>query len=209
MNDADYTEPSAVAPDRALRYVEIPVILLSLFAGAAFLTKMCYLSLAFNSVFVIVFLALFYFYVRTRLKIEIPFVLLALVFGALQVDALGNYFRMYGQKFGPIQYDEFAHMMVQVLISPIIVWLVGRTLDRFGYSLPLKLTAFIAAGMVFCLSAIYEIIELWDELYFGGKRIWGPYDSATDLQWDLCGIIIGTIFATIILSSSRRRVFVS
>lgn len=209
MNDADYTEPSAVAPGRVLRYFEIPVVLLSLFAGAAFLTKMCYLSLAFNSVFVIVFLALFYFYVRARLKIEIPFVLLALVFGALQVDALGNYFRMYGQKFGPIQYDEFAHMMVQVLISPIIVWLVGRTLDRFGYSLPLKLTAFIAAGMVFCLSAIYEIIELWDELYFGGKRIWGPYDSATDLQWDLCGIIIGTIFATIILSSSRRRVFVS
>jgi uncharacterized membrane protein YjdF len=75
--------------------------------------------------------------------------------------------------------------------------------------LPLKLTAVMAAGMVFCLSAIYEMIELWDELYFGGKRIWGPYDTATDLQWDLCGIIIGTIFATIVLARSRRKVFVS
>ena len=209
MNDADYTEPGAVAPGRALRYIEIPFVLVSLFTGAAFLTKMCYMSLAFNSAFVIVFLALFYFYVRARLKIEIPLVLLALVFAALQVDALGNFFRMYGQKFGPIQYDEFAHMMVQVLISPIIVWLVGRTLDRFGYRLPLKLTAVMAAGLVFCLSAVYEIIELWDELYFGGKRIWGPYDTATDLQWDLCGIIIGTIFATIILTRGRRKVFVS
>lgn len=209
MNDADYTEPGVVAPGRVLRYLEIPIVLLSLIAGAAFLTKMCYMSLAFNSVFVIVFLALFYLYVRARLKIEIPFVLLALVFGALQVDALGNFFRMYGQKFGPVQYDEFAHMMVQVLISPIIVWLVGHTLERFGYRLPLKLTAVMAAGMVFCLSAAYEIIELWDELYFGGKRIWGPYDTATDLQWDLCGIIIGTIFATIILGRSRERVFVS
>jgi uncharacterized membrane protein YjdF len=209
MNDADYTEPSAVAPGRILRYIEIPAVLLSLVAGAAFLTKMCYLSLAFNSVFVLVFLVLFYFYVRARLKIEIPLVLLALVFAALQVDALGNFFRMYGQQFGPIQYDEFAHLMVQVLVTPIIVWLVSRMLESFGYRLPLKLTAFMAAGMVFCLSAIYEMIELWDELYFGGKRIWGPYDTATDLQWDLCGIIIGTIFSTIILTRSRRKVFVS
>jgi uncharacterized membrane protein YjdF len=216
MNDADYTEPSALAPGHpslqkrsSLRPIEIPLVLASIVAGAAFLTKMCYLSLAFNSIFVIVFLALFYFYVRARLKLEIPLVLLGLVFAALQVDALGNFFRMYGQRFGPIQYDEFAHMSVQVLISPIIVWLVGRTLERFGYRLPLKLTALMAGGLVFCLSAMYEIIELWDEIYFGGKRIWGPYDTATDLQWDLCGIIIGTLFAAIILRRSPRKVFVS
>ena len=223
MRDADYTEPSAVAPGRCLSEeslrsssrrrlvtsLEIPVVLLSLSAGAAFLTKMCYLSLAFNTVFVIVFLVLFYFYVRARLKIEIPIVLLGLVFAALQVDALGNFFRMYGRPFGPIQYDEFAHLMVQVLVSPIIVWLVGQTLEHFGYRLPLRLTAFIAAGLVFCLSAMYEIIELWDEIYFGGKRIWGPYDTATDLQWDLCGIIIGTLFAMITRTRSQRKVFVS
>ena len=82
MNDADYTEPSALAPGHpslqkrlSLRPLEIPLVLASLIAGAAFLTKMCYLSLAFNSIFVIVFLALFYFYVRARLKIEIPIVL--------------------------------------------------------------------------------------------------------------------------------------
>ena len=216
MNDADYTEPSALAPGQPslqkrlrLGSLEIPLVLVSIVAGAAFLTKMCYLSLAFNSIFVIVFLALFYFYVRARLKIEIPVILLGLVFAALQVDALGNYFRMYGQRFGPIQYDEFAHMSVQVLVSPIIVWLVGRTLERFGYRLPLKVTALMAGGLVFCLSAMYEIIELWDEIYFGGKRIWGPYDTATDLQWDLCGIIIGTLFAAILLRRSPREVFVS
>lgn len=192
-----------------VRKLEIPFVLLSLIAGAVFLTKMCYLSLAFNSAFVLVFLALFYFYVRARLHIEIPLVLLGLVFAALQVDALGNFFGMYGQRFGPMQYDEFAHMSVQILISPIIVWLVSRILDRYGYRLPLKLTAIFAASMVFCLSAAYEIIELWDEIYFGGKRIWGPYDTATDLQWDLCGIILGTLFASIILSRSPRKVFVS
>ena len=192
-----------------IRKLEIPVVLLSLFAGAAFLTKMCYLSLAFNSVFVIAFLALFYFYVRARLHVEIPLVLLGLVFAASQVDALGNFFRLYGQRFGPIQYDEFAHMSVQVLVSPIIVWLVSRLFHQFGYQLPLNLTAIFAASMVFCLSAAYEIIELWDEIYFGGKRIWGPYDTATDLQWDLCGIILGTLLASIVLSRSPRKVFVS
>ena len=171
------------------------------FGGVAFLTKMCYLSLAFNTIFVIAFLTLFYFYVRARFKINIPIGLLILVFLALQVDALGNFFRMYGHQFGPMQYDEFAHTTVQVLVSPLIVWLAGRVLR--GYRMPLALTAFFAATVVFSLSAVYEIIELWDELYFGGHRIWGSYDTATDLQWDLCGIIIGTLFSCIMLRMTQ------
>ena len=175
----------------------------SLIAGAAFLTKMCYLSLAFNTVFVIVFLALFYWYLRARLDVHIPVWLLGLVFAALQVDALGNFFRMYGTKFGPVQYDEFSHMMVQVLISPLIVWLVHQLLRR--YRMPLALTAIFAGPIVFSLSAAYEIIELWDEIYFGGQRIWGSYDTAKDLQWDLCGIIVGTLFSCIMLRDTRDQ----
>ena len=210
MVDADYTKPHALAPGNARtktarRYFEIPVVVLALIAGAVFLTKMCYLSLAFNTIFVIVFLSLFYFYVRARLNIQIPVVLLGLVFLALQVDALGNFFHRYGRQFGPMQYDEFAHMMVQVLVSPVIVWLVGRVLQQIGYRLPLKLTALFAGTIVYSLSAIYEIIELWDEIYFGGHRIWGPYDTATDLQWDLCGIIVGTLFSCIMLRDTRDQ----
>jgi len=203
----DYTEPDAVVPGtRSIApYLEIPLVMLALVAGAAFLTKMCYLSLAFNTIFVVIFLGLFYSYVRIRLNIQIPIGLLALVFLALQGDALGNFSRMYGRQFGPVQYDEFAHMMVQVLVSPIIVWLAGRVLQQLGYRLPLKLTAFFAATIVFSLSAIYEIIELWDEIYFGGHRIWGSYDTATDLQWDLCGIIVGTVFSCIMLRDTRDQ----
>jgi uncharacterized membrane protein YjdF len=200
MDEIDYTGNLNLS-----RRLELPLVMVALIAGAAFLTKMCYLSLAFNTLFVIVFLALFYFYVRARLKIRIPVVLLGLVFLALQVDALGNYFRMYGQQFGPMHYDEFAHMTVQVLVSPIIVWLVTRLLNQSGYRLPLKLTAFFAATIVFSLSAVYEIIELWDEVYFGGRRIWGPYDTATDLQWDLCGILVGTLFSCIMLRDTRDQ----
>jgi uncharacterized membrane protein YjdF len=201
MDEVDYTKPGA----RLRTRVEIPAVMLTLFAAAEFLTKMCYLSLVFNTVIVIVFLAIFYFYVNARFKLRIPVSLLGLVFLALQVDALGNFFRMYGQKFGPMQYDEFSHLTVQVLVSPIIIWLVSHALQRGGYRLPLKLTAFFAATIVFSLSAIYEIIELWDEIYFGGRRIWGPYDSATDLQWDLCGILIGTLFSCIMLRDTRDQ----
>jgi uncharacterized membrane protein YjdF len=201
MDELDYTETLTRLRSR----LEIPLVMLSLIGGAAFLTKMCYLSLAFNTVFVIVFLGIVYFYVNARLNIRIPLTLLGLVFLALQVDALGNFFHMYGRQFGPMQYDEFAHMTVQVLVSPIIVWLVSSVLQRNGYRLPTKPTAFFAATIVFSISSIYEIIELWDEIYFGGHRIWGPYDTATDLQWDLCGIIVGTLFSCIMLRDTRDQ----
>ena len=201
MDELDYTQTVT----RLRTWIEIPLVMLGLVAGAAFLTKMCYLSLAFNTIFVVVFLGIFYFYVKARLNLRIPLSLLGLVFLALQVDALGNFFRMYGRQFGPMHYDEFAHMMVQVLVSPIIVWLVSNVLHRNGYRLPIKLNAFFAATIVFSISAIYEIIELWDEVYFGGHRIWGRYDTATDLQWDLCGIIVGTLFSCIMLRDTRDQ----
>ena len=141
MDELNYTEPGT----RLRTKLEIPLVIVSLCAGAAFLTKMCYLSLAFNTIFVIVFLAIFYFYVNARLNLRIPLALLALVFVALQVDALGNFFRMYGRQFGPMQYDEFAHTTVQVLVSPLIVWLTARVLHQLGHRLPLRLTAFFAA----------------------------------------------------------------
>ena len=184
-----------------LRKFEVYGALLLL--GSAFLMKMCYLSLAFNSIFGLLFLTAVYAYVRRRHNLTIPIPLLALVFMGLQVDALGNYFRMYGRQFGPLQYDEFAHLTVQVLASPLIVWLMRYALIRWGYHLPLKLNAFFAATTMFSISAAYEIIELWDELYAGGKRIWGLYDTATDLQWDLCGIILGTLLACCVLRTTE------
>src|SRR5689334_18150732 len=101
MDEVNYTEPGT----RLRTWIEIPFVIVSLCAGAAFLTKMCYLSLACNTIFVIVFLGVFYFYVNARLNLRIPLTLLAFVFLALQVDALGNFFRMYGRQFGPMQYD--------------------------------------------------------------------------------------------------------
>jgi len=190
---------------KLLQRFELSLAFFALASGAAFLLMMCHLSFAFNTVFGIVFLTLFYVYVRKRHGINLPATLVVLVFMALQIDALGNLLGMYGQEFGPFQYDEFSHMSVQLLATPIIVWLVRQTLDKLGHQLPLTLTAFFAGTTMFSLSAFYEIIELWDELYFHPHRIWGPLDTATDLQFDLCGIVIGTLLACVLLRTRQPK----
>ena len=185
------------------RSIELSLVAFLFLAGSAFLLKMCYLSLTFNTLFGLAFLGTVYAYVSVRYALKIPTLLLIFIFLALQVDALGNHFRMYGQQFGPIQYDEFSHMSVQALVTPVIVWLLMSLMNNLGYRLPLWLTSFFAATIMFSLAAFYEIIELWDELHFDGQRIWGPYDTASDLQWDLLGIVIGCVLATQVLKSKR------
>ncbi len=182
-----------------LKRLDLPITAALLVAGAAFLLKMCYLPLVTCTLLGSAWLAAVYFYVRARYAIRLPPALLFLVFAALQVDALGNFFRMYGTQFGPVMYDEFAHLAVQALTMPLIVWLLSETLKRFGHSLPLGLTIFFAVTTFFSLSACYEIIELWDELYFGGQRIWHKHDAPNDLQWDFVGIVIGAGLAYVIL----------
>jgi hypothetical protein len=117
-----------------------PILIVMFLAGSAFLLKMCYLSLAFNTVFGIVFLLAFYGFARARFDLVVPPVLLLLVLAGLEVDAVGNYFRMYGNQFGPLQYDEFAHLSIQVLVTPLIVWLTSAALEKFGQRLSLGFT---------------------------------------------------------------------
>src|SRR6266568_2259916 len=174
---------------------QLPIVVAFFLTGSAFLLKMCYLSLAFNTVFGITYLTAFYGFVRTRYNVVVPTLLLAFVFVGLEIDALGNYFHMYGREFGPLHYDEFAHLTIQGLATPIIVWLMREALERFGHQLSLGFTTFFAGTTIFSLSAFYEVIELWDEVYFNGHRIWSLHDTANDLQFDLFGIILGSLLA--------------
>ena len=178
-------------------------MLLLFLAGSAFLLKMCYLSLLQNTVYGALFLLAFYGYLHARYGIKIPPVLLLLVLAAVEVDAVGNYFRMYGRQFGPIMYDEFAHIAVQALTAPIILWLAGEVMGRFGYHLPLGLITFFSIMTLFSVTGFYEIIELWDERYFGGQRIWSPHDAPNDLQWNLAGILIGSVSTYAVMKNYR------
>lgn len=188
-----------------LRRWEIPLIALLIIFGSAFLLKMAYMPLLLCSALGAAYLVAVYLFVRARYGIEIPLILLLLVFGGVQVDAVGNFFRMFGRKFGPLDYDEFAHMAVQVLTTPLVVWLLREALKRFGYPLPLGLVTFFAITTIFSLSAFYEIIEMWDELYFGGQRIWSTHDAPNDLQWNFAGILLGAALAYAVLHRTPER----
>jgi uncharacterized membrane protein YjdF len=190
--------------NQLIRRLELPVVAVMFVAGSAFLLKMAYLPVLACTILGALFLLAFYLYIRARYDVKVPFILLLLVLGAVEVDALGNYFRMYGHHFGPVMYDEFSHMAVQALTAPVIVWLLREGINRFGYRLPLGLVTFFAITIQFSLSAFYEVIELWDELYFRGQRIWSPHDAPNDLQWNLAGIIIGATLASLVLTRPRR-----
>ena len=191
--------------NRLIRHLEFPVAVLMFLAGSAFLLKMCYLSLLQNTIYGGLLLLAFYGYVRVRHGVRIPPALLLLVLAALEVDALGNYFRMYGQRLGPVMYDEFAHIAVQALTAPLIVWLARAGLERVGYRLPLGFITVFSIMTLFSITGLYEIIELWDERYFSGQRIWSPHDAPNDLQWNLAGIIIGSVSTYVVMKYFEAR----
>jgi hypothetical protein len=185
--------------NRLIRHLEFPVVILLFLAGSIFLLKMPYISLLQNTIFGSLFLLAFYGYLYGRYSVKIPLVLLLLVLAAVEVDAVGNYFSMYGQQFGPMMYDEFAHLTVQALTTPIIMWLASAVIMRSGYHLPLGLITFFSITVLFSISSFYEIIEFWDELYFLGQRIGSPYDAPNDLQWGLAGIIMGSVSTYVVM----------
>lgn len=189
--------------NRLIHRLELLIVILLLLAGSAFLLKMCYLSLLQNTVYGALLLLAAYGYLHARFDTKIPPIPLLLVLAAVEVDALGNYFRMYGRQIGPIMYDEFAHMAVQALTSPIILWIVREVVMRSGYHLPLGLITFFSIVTLYSLTGFYEIIELWDELYFRGQRIWSPHDAPNDLQWNLAGIIIGSVSTYVVMKNYR------
>jgi len=189
-----------------IRRLELPIVAALFIAGSAFLFKLAYLPLLTSTGLGILLLLAFYVYVKQRYDVRVPLLLLVLVQASVEVDALGNYFHLYGGPFGPIQYDEFAHFSVQLCVAPIVVWLLREGIERFGYRLPLGLIAFFSITILFSLSGFYEILELWDDKSHPvpGMRIHGAYDAPTDLQFDLAGIVLGTVLTYAVMKSRRR-----
>ena len=185
--------------DRTIELLEFLIVAALFVAASAFLLKLAYLSVLSATVIGGSLSLTFYAYMRWRHGIRIPVVLLLLMFVAVEADALGNYFRLYGEPFGPIQYDEFSHMLCSALITPIVIWLLQTGIERGGYRLPPGLIAVFAVALLFSMSGFYEIIELWDERYFHGKRIWSPHDTPNDLQWNLIGAVIGAALSYAVL----------
>src|SRR5438128_6543845 len=105
----------------------------------------------------------------------------------------------------PIPYDVFAHFTIPMLSAPVIIWLFATGIEKFQYVLPLGVIAFFSVTINFFFSGFYEVVELWDELFFHGKRIWTLHDTSIDLQWGLFGSIVGALLTYLILKISEQK----
>lgn len=186
-------------------WLDVVIVAGLLLWGTIFLLKMAYLRIWYTTPICIAWLGAIYFYVKHRFAMKIPMVLLALVYGSVALDGLGNLFGWYSVKYKYVQYDEFTHTAIPAMTAPVMVWLLNEGLQRFGYRLPLGLVTFFAITTMFAISGFYEVIELWDDKYMHpqpGMRIHSPYDTPNDLQCDLLGMTAGGLIA---YSTLRRR----
>jgi uncharacterized membrane protein YjdF len=168
------------------------------FPSATALFIIASLNLAYRPIWLIIVLSVillvsFRAYMGWRYRIIIPYVVLLPAFAAVGIDTIGNHFLWYQRMPWPVAYDVFAHSLIPALLVPSLVWLIRAWLEKLGYGLPLGMLTFFAINVNFSLTAFYEITELWDDLYFGGERVKGVYDTSRDLQFDLLGCLVGAM----------------
>ncbi len=198
--------------ERFVKRFEVLIVVAMIVWGTWFMLKMAYLPVYQSSLICILWLACGYAYLKYRYQLQVPFLLLFLIYATVLLDGLGNYFNFYNTKFRYFQYDEFTHLVAPALAAPVLVWLLHTGIHRMGYRLPLFLTTIFALTTMFTISGFYEIVELWDDKYMHpapGMRIHGAYDTANDLQFDLLGQIIGGVIAYAYLKRRERLDFKS
>jgi len=175
-------------------------LILTLLAIAVswFLLKLAYLPVYQSALTVITILAIAYWWLLQRFAVRIPVSVMFLLVVAVEVDGIGNIFGLYTTRFRYIQYDEYSHCLVPLLVMPAVVWAVATILEMVKARIPFALVCIFSFTVVFSLSAFYEVLELWDDKYMHpvpGMRIHGPYDTANDLQWDMIGMALGALLA--------------
>jgi len=179
-----------------LSYLELPVLGLVFVIVAI---NLPYESFGVITLVSLILLATVRAYIQWRYAIATPLVILLFVFLAVEIDAVGNYLSLYKTMKEPLPYDVFAHFTIPMLSAPVIIWLFATGLKKFNYRLPLGVISFFSVTINFFLSGFYEVVELWDELFFHGKRIWTIYDTSNDLQWGLLGSIAGAFLTYLFL----------
>lgn len=178
------------------------VCVLALGAFTVLLLRLPYRAPLANTLLTAIGLTSVYAYLKLRLDIGIPFGALLCLVVSVVLDIVGNQFGLFSQRIGLIPYDIITHFTASGLSFILVMWMMMRLIDRFGYRLPPGLIAFFSVTTTFSLAAYYEITELIDERLLGGQRMWNPRDTAQDLAADLTGIIIAAIVYALVV---RRR----
>jgi len=192
--------PRIIRPREALLVGVVALVIYS-----ALLVRMPYRTTLLNGLYTGLALSALYGYLRYRLSIHLPlWMLMGLVVGAL-LDIIGNQFNLFSRTFGFLAYDVFTHFVTAGLSLIAVMGLVRAWLKRFDYRLPLGAVTFFSVTATFSLSAYYEILELCDEKFFGGHRIWTTHDTVHDLASDLGGIVVAAIGYSLVVLKRRSK----
>ena len=194
---------AAIAPVRnnGFRQLEFYAFTVIAFAAKSFLLiRLPYRPWYENVLYTSLILASLYCFFRFRQGMRFPPFVIFCLAAAVGVDVLGNLFHLYGKPFGPLpDYDEFAHFFGSGFSLVPAMWLLRTTTRRMGFYLPQGLVSFLSVTVAFSFCSWYEILELWDELFYGDfTRIWSTHDTANDLQLDLAGIVVFALIASLI-----------
>jgi uncharacterized membrane protein YjdF len=196
------------ATKRSYAQIEFYAFCVLSFAGKSMLLiRLPYREWPVNTVYTCSLLLFFYLYFRFRQKLAAPpFVVFSLA-AAVAVDILGNKLGLYGNPFGPLRdYDEFAHFAGSGFSAIAAYWLLRAGTKRMGYALSGRLLAFLSTTIAFTYCGWYEILELWDELFYGDfTRIHTWDDTANDLFYDFLGVIVFIAAAALLFALKERR----
>lgn len=171
------------------------------------LIRLPYREWPVNTVYTCSLLLFFYLYFRFRQKLAAPPFIVFSLAAAVAVDILGNKLGLYGKPFGPLRdYDEFAHFAGSGFSAIAAYWLLRAGVKRMGFALSGRLLAFLSTTIAFTYCGWYEILELWDEVFYGDfPRIHTWDDSANDLFYDFLGVIVFIAAAALFLALKKRR----
>jgi hypothetical protein len=200
---------AAAAPSvrAALRTVEFYVFcVISFAAKSLLLIGLPYREWPVNTFYTVSLLLFFYCFFRFRQGLRAPFFVVVCLAAAVAVDVLGNKFGFYGHPFGPLRdYDEFAHFTGSGFSAVGAFWIVRAGTRRLGLKLAGGLVAVLSTSVAFSYCGWYEILELWDEYFWSGfERIHWWYDTANDLLYDFCGVILFIAAAAFIFKLAER-----
>jgi uncharacterized membrane protein YjdF len=216
LTDTSTAETLTPAQQR-YRQIEFMIFTVIAFIGkSALLIRMPYRTVEMNTIYTLGLLLLFYCFYRFRSKMIPPGAVVLFLAGAVAVDVFGNYFHLYQREVGPLivlfgtqispmPYDHIAHFAGAGLSLPATMWLLRTGTRRLGHKLPLNLIAFLSVTITFSFAAYYEVLELWDEKFFNGKRIWTLQDTSLDLQNDLIGIVVSALISAAVFKLIDQR----
>lgn len=201
MKAMAYNDSNKIPPLRHpwLSYLELPLLGLLFIVTAI---NLPYESFWFITTASILLLGVIRTYIKWRYQVRVPGLILLFVFLSVEIDAFGNLLHLYQTMKEPVPYDVLAHFTIPMLSAPVVIWLLTTGIEKFQYRLPLGLIAFFAVTIDFFVTGFYEVVELWDELFFHGQRIWTLHDTSNDLQWGLLGSITGALLTWLILRHS-------